>query len=126
MAYLYGLLPKDFEWIRIEGNNLLFGNGEKKKIIHELNESSKYWIESIESLKRDEYGSIHHAIVAWNTQISDRVRKLTKKMKDDKMIKFAYTLSDIKEYYTHDLSRIEKNIANNQKKLKRLRCPPPV
>jgi dihydroneopterin aldolase len=109
MAYLYGLLPKDFERIQIKHNFLIFQDGQKKELVPELRKLAKIWQEQIEYLGSDEYGNKKPIIDKWNTQIADRIRKLTKNMKKNGLLKYAYTLTDIKNYFDYDIAKIEKS-----------------
>jgi len=109
VAYLYGLLPKDFERIQIKHNFLIFQDGQKKELVPELRKLAKIWQEQIEYLGSDEYGNKKPIIDKWNTQIADRIRKLTKNMKKDGLLEYAYTLTDIKHYFDYDIAKIEKS-----------------
>jgi len=113
LASRHGLLPKDFEWIRIEKYYLVFENGRREQIPKNSGELLKSWQRIFENLGYDIYGSKHPAILRWNTQIIDQIRKLTKVMKDNGELKYAYTLSDIKRYFTCDVAGIEEVIHIN-------------
>jgi hypothetical protein len=117
MAYRHGFLPKDLEQIRVEGSYLIFENGRRLKLVSELRKLAVKWQEEIDRLewllkekriiKNIEKGDIHSII-------ADRVRKLTKDMKEKGNLEYAYTLTDIKRYFTYDIARIESLVANNQ------------
>jgi len=109
LAYQYGLLPKDFEWIKIDNPYLILMNGHKEKLPKKLLILLDHWIDKLDSLGSDLYGSKHPAYIKFNTQIIDQVRKLTKSMKDNGELAYAYTLSDIRKYFIYDIARIEKS-----------------
>jgi len=109
VAYLYGLLPKDFERIQIKHNYLIFQDGQKKELVPELRRLAKNWQEDIEYLGSDEYGNKQPTIDKWNTQIADRIRKITKNMKKNGFLEYAYTLTDIKHYFDYGIAKIEKS-----------------
>ena len=113
VAYLHGLLPKDFERIRIDGEFMEiendFGYKQLGKLDPEMQQLAEHWENEILDIKTSSiyYNNGYHAMLKWNTKISDNVRKLTKKMKSQLKLKHAYTLSDIKRYYTYSTDRAE-------------------
>ncbi len=105
IAYRHGLLPKDFEWIEIIGDHLELENGEKIQLTSDLKELLKYWEKELRLIGG--YNR-HFLIDKWNIQIADRIRKLTKLMKEDGVLEEAYTLTDIKRYFDYGIAKYEK------------------
>jgi len=55
LAYQYGLLPKDFEQVKLEGYELIFLNGQRKKLKPDLKILSKFWLEEFDNIKAKYY-----------------------------------------------------------------------
>jgi hypothetical protein len=90
MARSFFLLPRDFENLRIEMDYLV--NGDKKlvdlNLYPDIKNLAEIWI--------DEMGYLNYTWLAIiHTQIKDRVRKLTKAMKDNGDLEYAWTLIEL-------------------------------